>query len=49
LCKTDKEDLGDTSCFYCLGTSREMWIQCTDCKLWSYREFTDGRPNSVCL
>jgi len=43
-CKTDAEDSKDTSCHYDLGISREMWIQFTDCKLWSHAECTDGSP-----
>jgi hypothetical protein len=33
---TDAEDSEDTSYLYCLGASRAMWIQCTECKLRSH-------------
>ena len=47
--KADEEHSEYSSCIYCLGTSREMWIQRTDSKLRSREERTDGSPKSVCL
>jgi hypothetical protein len=48
-CKADEEDSEDISCLYCFGTSTEMCVQCTDCKLRSDEECTDGSSNCVCL
>jgi len=48
-CKADEEDSEDTSCLYCFGTSTEMCVRCTDCKLRSDVECTDGSPKCVCL
>jgi hypothetical protein len=47
--KTDEEDSEDTFGLYCFGASVEMCIHCTDCKLRSDEECTDGSPNCVCL
>jgi hypothetical protein len=33
---TEEENFDDTSCLYCLGAFREMWIQCTEFKLRSH-------------
>jgi hypothetical protein len=33
---TDKDDLEDTSYVCCHGISIEVWIKCTDCKLWAH-------------
>ena len=48
-CKAEEEYSEDTSCLYCFGTSKEMCVQCTDCKLRSDEECADGSSNCVCL
>ena len=42
-----------TLCLYCLdaycrSVSREMWIQCTTCKLRAQEKCTDGSPSFIC-
>jgi len=46
--KTNVDVSGDNFCTSYLGTSREMWVQCTDCKLRSREECTDGQYQ-LCL
>jgi hypothetical protein len=45
----DEEEYKDIPCLYCLVTSREMWIQCAECKLRSREQCADGSTKSVCL
>ncbi|GBP09108.1 Jerky protein homolog-like [Eumeta japonica] len=47
----EKED--EHYCLVCLSPysaskSREVWIQCQDCKLWAHEACTPGLPNYIC-
>lgn len=33
---------------YSASRSREVWVQCQDCKLWAHEECTPGLPNYIC-
>lgn len=51
----DEEDEKEVEdyCLVCLSPysaskSREVWIQCQDCKLWAHEACTPGLPNYVC-
>ncbi|XP_018332974.1 uncharacterized protein LOC108742303 isoform X3 [Agrilus planipennis] len=49
---SDEDEKGDEDfCLICLSStskSREIWLQCQDCKLWAHKECTPGLPNYVC-
>ncbi|GBP22161.1 hypothetical protein EVAR_10671_1 [Eumeta japonica] len=51
----DEEDEKEEEdyCLVCLSPystskSREVWIQCQDCKLWAHEACTPGLPNYIC-
>ena len=50
---TKEEVSKGTLCLYFLNAysrsaSREMWIQCVECKLWWQEKCTDGNPTFIC-
>ena len=51
----DEEDEKEEEdyCLVCLSPysaskSREVWIQCQECKLWAHEACTSGLPNYIC-
>lgn len=49
--ENEKED--EDFCLVCLSPysaskSREVWVQCQDCKFWAHEQCTPGLPNYIC-